>query len=73
MLILRFKGVDFEGVFCRPRGVGATALDGVFLAAVPFVGVVCADPAREGVPGTDPLAERLRPVELDVRDRSRYE
>jgi hypothetical protein len=38
----------------------------------PFVGVVCVEPAREGVPGTDPLAERLRPVELDMSDRSRY-
>lgn len=73
MLILRFKGVDFEGVFCSPRGVGATALEGVFLAAAPFVGVVCAEPAREGVPGTDTLAERLIPVELELRDRSRYE
>ena len=73
MLILRFKGVDLEGVFCSPRGVGATALEGVSLAVPPFVGVVCVEPAREGVPGTDPLVERLRPAELDVRDRSRYE
>lgn len=73
VLILRFKGVDFEGVFCSPRGVGATALEGVFLAVAPFVGVVCVEPAREGVPGTDPLAERLRPVELGMSDRSRYE
>lgn len=73
VLILRFKGVDFEGVFCSPRGVGATALEAVFLAAVPFVGVVCVELARDGVPGTDPLAEGFRPVELDVRDRSRYE
>lgn len=73
VLILRFKGVDLEGVFCSPRVVGPTALEGVFLAAVPFVGVVCAEPAREGVPGTDPFTERLILVELDVRDRSRYE
>lgn len=73
MLILRFKGVDFEGVFCSPRGVGADALEGVFLAVMPFVGVACVEPARDGVPATDPVAERLRPVELDMRDRSRYE
>jgi hypothetical protein len=73
VLILRFKGVDFEGVFCSPRGVGATALEGVFLDAAPFVGVVCAELAREGVPGADPFVERLRPAELAARDRSRYE
>jgi hypothetical protein len=73
VLMLRFKGVDLEGVFCSPRGVGATALEGVFLVAAPFVGVVCAEPAREGVPGTDTLAERLILAELAARDRSRYE
>jgi hypothetical protein len=38
--MLRFKGVDFEGVFCSPRGVGATAFEGVFLD---LVGVVLAE------------------------------
>lgn len=68
--MLRFRGVGFEGVFCSPRGVGATALDGMFLA---FVGVVCVDPARDGDPATDPLADRFIPAELAARDRSRYE
>jgi hypothetical protein len=27
VLILRFKGVDFEGVFCSPRGVGEYTLE----------------------------------------------
>ncbi|GAI67170.1 unnamed protein product [marine sediment metagenome] len=67
-LILRFKGVDLEGVFWRPRGVGA-AFEGVFLAVL--VGVVCAELLRVGVPDT--LAERLIPAELVPRDRSRYE
>jgi hypothetical protein len=40
VLMLRFNGVDFEGVFCRPRGVGAAVLEGVFLG---LVGVVFAD------------------------------
>lgn len=70
ILMLRFKGVDFEGVFWRPRGVGATALEGVFLT---LVGVVCVEPAREGDPATDTLADRLRLAELAARDRSRYE
>ena len=70
VLILRLRGVDFDGVFCSPRGVGATALEGVFLT---FVGVVCADPAREGDPATDVLADRFSPTELAARDRSRYE
>lgn len=38
-LTLRFKGVDLEGVFWRPRGVGA-AFEGVLLAAAALVGVV---------------------------------
>lgn len=69
-LILLFKGVDLEGVFCRPRGVGA-ALEGVRPPAL--VGVVWADAVREGVPGADPLADRLIPLELAVRDRSKKE
>jgi len=72
VLMLRFKGVDFEGVFCSPRGVGAAALEGVFLAAL--VGVVFAElMMRVGDPDTDPLADRLMPAELVVKDRSRYE
>lgn len=71
-LTLRFKGVDLEGVFWRPRGVGA-ALEGVFALAVVFLGVVCAEAVREGVPETEPLADRLRPAELAERERSRYE
>lgn len=67
-LTLRFNGVDLDGVFWRPRGVGAT-LDGVFPV---LVGVVCVEPALDGVPGTEPLAERLMPTELAERDLSRY-
>lgn len=70
-LTLRFKGVDLEGLFWRPRGVG-TALEGVFALAV-LIGVVCAEAVREGVPETEPLADRLRPAELAERERSRYE
>jgi hypothetical protein len=72
VLILLFSGVDFEGECWSPRGVGATIFVGLFLAGVPFVGVVCVEPARDGVPGAEPLTERLRPAELAVRDRSRY-
>lgn len=67
--MLRFKGVDFEGVFCSPRGVGATALEGVFLA---LVGVVVAELVREGDPATDTLADLLMLAELVAKDRSRY-
>lgn len=70
MLMLRFNGVDFDGVFCSPRGVGATALEGVFLG---LVGVVCVEPALDGDPTTDTLADRLTLAELAARDRSRYE
>jgi hypothetical protein len=73
VLILLFNGVDFEGECCSPRGVGATIFVGLVMAAAPFVGVVWVEPARDGVPGAEPLAERLGPVELVVRDRSRYE
>ena len=38
-LTLRFKGVDLEGVFWRPRVVWA-ALEGVFPETAAFVGVV---------------------------------
>lgn len=68
--MLRFNGVDFEGVFCSPRGVGATALAGLSLA---FVGVVLAELTRDGDPATDTLPDRLTLAELAVRDRSRYE
>ena len=37
-LTLLFKGVDLEGVFCKPRGVGA-AFEGVRPLAVALVGV----------------------------------
>jgi hypothetical protein len=67
-LTLRFNGVDLDGVFWRPRGVGA-ALEGVFPV---LVGVVCVEPALEGVPGIEPLAERLIPAELAERELSRY-
>ena len=67
-LILLFKGVDLEGVFWRPRDVGA-AFEGVFLAIL--IGVVCAELLRVGVPDT--LAERLSPPDPVPRDRSRYE
>jgi hypothetical protein len=69
VLMLRFRGVDFEGVFCSPRGVGATALEGVFLA---LVGVVVAELVREGDPATDTLADLLMLAELVAKDRSRY-
>lgn len=68
-LTLRFNGVDLDGVFWRPRGVGA-ALEGVLVFPV-LVGVVCVEPALEGVPGTEPLAERLIPAELAERELSR--
>lgn len=68
-LTLLFKGVDLEGVFWSPRGVGA-ALEGLFLTADALLGVVFAE--RGGVPETEPLAERLTPAELAERDRSRY-
>lgn len=71
-LTLLFKGVDFEGVFCSARGVGA-AFEGVLPPTNALVGVVCAEAVRAGVPATEPLADRLMPVELDERDRSRYE
>lgn len=73
VLILRFNGVGFDGVFCSPRGVSAIALEGVFLTIAPFVGVVGAEPARDGVPGTEALADRLILAELAASDRSRYE
>lgn len=38
-LTLRFRGVDLEGVFWRPRAVG-TVLEGVFPVTAAFVGVV---------------------------------
>ena len=71
-LTLLFKGVDLDGVFCRPRGVGA-AFEGVFPIPENLVGVVGAEPVRDGVPETEPLAERLTPAELEVRDRSKNE
>lgn len=71
-LTLLFNGVDFEGVFCRPRGVGA-GFEGVLRTVEPLVGVVCAEAVRDGVPETEPLAERLTPLELAVSDLSRYE
>lgn len=67
-LTVRFNGVDLEGVFWRPRGVGAT-LEGVFPV---LVGVVCVEPLLDGVPGIEPLAERLIPAELAERELSRY-
>lgn len=69
-LTLLFKGVDLDGVFCRPRNVGA-AFEGVSSNPDALVGVVCAEPARDGVPET--LAERLIPVALGARDWSKYE
>lgn len=38
-LTLLFKGVDLEGVFCKPRGVGA-AFEGVRPPTVALAGVV---------------------------------
>lgn len=66
-LTLRFNGVDLDGVFWRPRGVGA-ALEGVLRV---LVGVVCVDPDLDGVPGIEPLAERFIPAELAERELSR--
>lgn len=71
-LTLLFKGVDLEGVFWRPRGVGATALVGEWPAGDALVGVDWTDLERVGVPGAEPLAERLTPAELAERDLSRY-
>lgn len=71
-LTLLFRGVDLEGVFWSPRGVGA-GFEGVFPVPDALVGVVWAEAARYGVPETEPLAERLIPAELAERDRSRYE
>lgn len=71
-LKLRFKGVDFEGVFWRPRGVGAAVLVGECRVADALVGVDCFEEGHGGVPETEPLAERLIPAELAVRDLSRY-
>lgn len=70
-LTLLFSGVDLEGVFWRPRGVGA-ALLGDRVRAEALVGVVCPDAARDGEPATDPLAERFIPVELAERDLSSH-
>lgn len=68
----RFNGVDLPGVCCSPRGVG-TGFDGVLVVVVldSFVGVDGTDPEREGVPGADPLADRLTDAVLDARDLSR--
>lgn len=71
-LTLRFRGVDFEGVFCKARGVGA-GLEGVRPPTDALVGVFWAEAVREGVPGAEPLADRLTPVELAVSDRSKNE
>lgn len=68
-----FKGVDLVGVFWRPRGVAAAALDGVRVGLDSLVGVDGVEPVREGVPGTEPLAERFVPAVLDDRERSRKE
>ena len=70
-LTLLFSGVDFEGVFCSARGVGA-AFEGV-RPTVALTGVFCEDAARGGVPATEPLADLLIPAELDASERSRYE
>ena len=69
----RFKGVDLLGVFWRPRGVAVAALDGVRVGRDSFVGVDGVEPAREGVPGAEPLAGRFVPAVLGVRERSRKE
>ena len=68
----RFNGVDLLGVCWSPRGVG-TGFDGVRVVVVlgSFVGVDGTVPEREGVPGAEPLADRLTGVVLDARDRSR--
>lgn len=69
--ISRFNGVDLLGVCGSPRGVGR-GFDGVLAVVLePFVGVDGTDPEREGVPGAEPLADRLTSAVLDARDRSR--
>ena len=70
LLMARFSGVDLLGVFSSPRGV-AVGLDGVRVVLDSFVGVDGPDPECVGVPGAEPLAERLIDVVLEVKDRSR--
>jgi hypothetical protein len=70
-LTLLFSGVDLEGVFWRPRGVGATFV-GDCARVDALVGVILEAPDRDGEPATDPLAERFIPVEMAERDLSRY-
>lgn len=70
LLMDRFSGVDLLGVFWSPRGV-VVGFDGVRVVLDSFVGVDGPDPERVGVPGAEPLADRLTDVVLDVKDRSR--
>lgn len=70
LLIARFSGVDLLGLFWSPRGV-AVGFDGVRVVLDSFVGVDGADPERVGVPGAEPLVDRLIEFVLDVKDRSR--
>lgn len=73
VLTALFNGVGLLGVFWSPRGVPGTAdFEGVRASVVlSFVGVDGFDSPRVGVPGAEPLAERLTAAVLELRDRSR--
>jgi hypothetical protein len=65
-----FNGVDLLGVFSSPRGVAET-FDGVCATPDCLVGVVGAEPERDGVPGAEEFTVRFGVNILGAMDRSR--